>query len=80
MFPFTRVPFWVHIFDPQPFGHRLLRSLSLSLSAFRGEEHQTTAQQVAFGRSGGKSRSGPRRHGEEVLKGNYASMEVHRPL
>ena len=19
MFPFTRIPFWVHIFDPQPF-------------------------------------------------------------
>ena len=19
MFPFTRVPFWVHIFDPQPY-------------------------------------------------------------
>ena len=55
MFPFTRIPFWVHIFDPQPYVFKVPRvyrqggPVSVEVVVFEGAE--ALASEDGAGRS-----------------------------
>ena len=49
MFPFSRVPFWVPIFDPQPYGH-VMECFGLGHAGKKPPSFVQIAQRLLSGR------------------------------